>query len=65
MDVVVALAQATRARQAGYYAAYYDTLNYVFDDRARAGLARFVEELHALGAIPAVPSVEPEVLVVR
>jgi len=65
MDVVVALAQATRARQAGYYAAYYDTLNYVFDDRARAGLERFVEELHALGAIPAVPSVEPEVLVVR
>jgi chorismate dehydratase len=64
MEAVVATAQATHERAAGYYAAYYDTLNYSFDARARAGLLRFVEELHALGAIPAVPSVEPEVLVV-
>jgi predicted solute-binding protein len=56
---------ATHARHAGYYAAYYETLNYTFDARARAGLLRFVEELYALGAIPAVPSVEPEVLVVH
>ena len=65
MDLVVANAQATRAREAGYYAAYYDTLNYTFDPRARLGLQRFVEELYALGAIPAMPSVEPEVLVVH
>ncbi len=65
MDDVVASAQATHARNAGYYAAYYDTLNYTFDARARAGLRRFVEELHALGAIATVPSVEPEVLVVH
>jgi chorismate dehydratase len=65
MDAVVANAMSTYARHAGYYAAYYDTLNYTFDARARAGLLRFVEELHALGAIPAVPSVEPEVLVVH
>ncbi len=65
MDAVVANAQSTHARHAGYYAAYYDTLNYTFDARARAGLLRFVEELYALGAIPAVPSVEPEVLVVH
>ncbi len=65
MDAVVANAMSTHARHAGYYAAYYETLNYTFDARARAGLLRFVEELHALGAIPAVPSVEPEVLVVH
>ncbi len=65
MDVVVRHAQATRERRAGYYAAYYDTLNYTFDERARLGLARFVEELYALGAIPAAPPVEPEVLVVH
>jgi chorismate dehydratase len=65
MDRVVALAQATRERAAGYYAAYYDTLNYTFDARARVGLQRFVEELHAIGTIPVVPSVEPEVLVVH
>ena len=65
MGAVVASAQATHERHAGYYAAYYDTLNYTFDARARSGLQRFVEELYALGAIPAVPSVEPEVLVVH
>jgi len=65
MDRVVSNAQATHAREAGYYAAYYETLNYTFDAQARAGLRRFVDELHALGAIPAVPSVEPEVLVVH
>jgi chorismate dehydratase len=64
MNRVVELAQATHAREAGYYAAYYDTLNYRFDEPARLGLRRFVEELFALGAIPAIPSVEPEVLVV-
>jgi predicted solute-binding protein len=42
------------ARPAGYYAAYYDTLNFV--RRARAGgLARYCEELFALGAIPRCP----------
>ncbi len=63
-DAVVASAQATAPRNAGYYAAYYDTLNFVFDERARAGLRRYVEEIHAIGAIPRVPLVEPEVLVV-
>ncbi len=64
MESVIATAQATYPRHAGYYAAYYDTLNFEFDARARAGLKRYVEELHALGAIPSVPSVEPEALVV-
>ena len=61
MDRVVAAAQATHERQAGFYAAYYETLNFSFDARARAGLARYVEELHALGAIPSLPSAEPEI----
>ena len=63
-DLVVAAAQATHPRSLGYYAAYYDTLNFVLDERARLGLARYVEELHALEAIPHLPSVEPEAFVV-
>jgi len=61
MESVVAAAQRAHARPAGFYAAYYDTLNFTLDERARAGLARYVHELHALGAIPSLPSVEPEV----
>jgi chorismate dehydratase len=61
---VVANAQATKARREGYYAAYYDTLNFVLDARARSGLARYCDELFALGAIPARVAVEPEVLLV-
>ena len=64
LDRVVASAERTFARPKGYYAAYYRTLNYAFDARARAGLARFVAELHAIGAIDRIPSVEPENLVV-
>ena len=64
MDRVVASAQTTRKRPAGFYAAYYETLNFSFDARARAGLARYVEEVHALGAIPDLVSVEPEVALV-
>jgi len=64
MDLVVAAAQATYPRSAGYYAAYYETLNFELDERARRGLAHYVEELHALGAIPQLPSVEPEAFVV-
>ncbi len=61
LDAVVAAAQGAHARPAGFYAAYYDTLNFTLDERARAGLVRYVHELHALGAIPRVPPVEPEV----
>ncbi|MBD5654320.1 MAG: hypothetical protein IAI50_03965, partial [Candidatus Eremiobacteraeota bacterium] len=51
---------ATSPRPPGFYAAYYDTLNFDFDDRARSGLRRYVAELHALGAIPSLAPVEPE-----
>lgn len=63
VDRVVAAAQRVRTRPAGFYEAYYETLNFAFDDPARAGLARFVDEAHALGALASVPPVRPEVLV--
>ncbi|GAC1620415.1 MAG: menaquinone biosynthesis protein [Vulcanimicrobiaceae bacterium] len=63
-DAVVAAAQQTYPRNAGYYAAYFDTLNFDFDARARTGLARYVDELAAIGAIARAPAVEPEVLIV-
>jgi chorismate dehydratase len=63
-DRVVASAQATYPRRDGYYSAYYETLNFTFDAQARSGLARFCEELFALGAIRALVDVEPEVLLV-
>ena len=61
MERVVAAAQRAHERRAGFYAAYYATLNFSLDSQARAGLARYVEELHALGAIAKLPSAEPEV----
>jgi chorismate dehydratase len=62
---VVAAAEAVHPRSAGFYAAYYATLNFSFDAQARAGLRRYVEELAALGAIERVPPVDPEVLLVH
>jgi len=59
-DRVVAVAQASHPRAPGFYAAYFDTLNFDFDSAARAGLRRYALELHAAGAIARVPSVEPE-----
>jgi chorismate dehydratase len=57
---VVTAAQATLARPAGFYTAYYETLNFDFDERARAGLRRYVAELVAAGAISTAAPVEPE-----
>jgi chorismate dehydratase len=62
---VLAAAQAVHPRPAGFYAAYYATLNFSLDAPARAGLQRFCEELYALGEIAAVPTSEPESFVVH
>ena len=62
---VVAAAQAARARPAGFYAAYFATLNFAFDAAARSGLRRYIEELHALGAVSERAPVEPEEFVVH
>ena len=52
---VIARAQAIRPRPAGFYENYYtDALNYRLDLSARAGLARFIAELDAVGLMPGV-----------
>ncbi len=60
-EPVIADAQAHVTRPAGFYRAYYETLNFELDERALLGLGRFADELAAIGAIGARPSVEPEV----
>ena len=62
-EAVIAAAERIHPRGAGFYAAYFETLNFAFDDRARRGLERFVTELGAIGAIARVPRVIPEELV--
>ncbi|MBV8600259.1 MAG: menaquinone biosynthesis protein [Candidatus Eremiobacteraeota bacterium] len=55
LERVVARAQAVRPRPAGFYEAYYTKiLNFHFDLGARAGLARFIAELDAVGLMPGV-----------
>jgi chorismate dehydratase len=58
---IIAAAQARYPRPAGFYAAYYETLNFTFDASARAGLARYFHELRAVGALSSVPSLDSEV----
>ncbi len=60
-EQVILAAQAEHPRPAGFYDAYYRTLNFTFDAGAQAGLSRFFAELHAIGAIASCPSVDPEV----
>jgi chorismate dehydratase len=62
---VIAAAQQAHPRPSGFYAAYYDTLNFTFDDRARAGLARYCAELRAIGALASVPSLALEASLVH
>lgn len=62
VDLVIARAQATRARPAGFYERYYGKLNFTFHSAAQSGLAAYCRELHAIGAIASVPSSLPEVI---
>ncbi|HTU83282.1 MAG TPA: MqnA/MqnD/SBP family protein, partial [Candidatus Acidoferrales bacterium] len=59
---VVARAQRTIPRPPGFYDAYYGKLNFTFHSAAQSGLAAYCRELHAIGAIAAVPSSLPEVI---
>ncbi len=59
---VVEEAQRLIARPPGFYEAYYGKLNFTFHSAAQTGLAAFCRELHAIGAIAAVPSSLPEVI---
>jgi chorismate dehydratase len=51
-DQVIARAQAIRPRPAGFYASYYRTLNYRFDEAARDGLGAFARLAGDLGLLP-------------
>jgi chorismate dehydratase len=54
-DRVVAAAQSERARPAGFYREYFQTLDFDFDEAARLGLTRFFElavKHRLLGAVP-------------
>ncbi|HEV7178976.1 MAG TPA: menaquinone biosynthesis protein [Candidatus Baltobacteraceae bacterium] len=62
MDQVIAFAQAQRPRAPGFYSSYYGKLNFTFHSAAQSGLAAYCRELHAIGAIAAVPSSLPEVI---
>jgi chorismate dehydratase len=55
LDEVFARAQALKPRRAGFYEDYYtEALNFHLDLSARAGLARFIAELDAVGLLPGV-----------
>ena len=60
MPRVVALAQRSRSRPAGFYESYYAKLNFSFDANAQAALETFCGQLLAIGAIASIPSVTPE-----
>ena len=62
MGSVVEEAQAQHPRAAGFYETYYSKLNFTFHSAAQSGLAAYCRELHAIGAIAAVPSSLPEVI---
>jgi chorismate dehydratase len=62
MPSVVAAAQRQKPRAAGFYETYYGKLNFTFHSAAQTGLAAFCRELHAIGAIAAVPSSLPEAI---
>jgi chorismate dehydratase len=62
MDYVIDEAQRAFARPAGFYETYYGKLNFTFHSAAQSGLAVYCRELHAIGAIDAIPSSLPEVI---
>ena len=60
-DDIIAAAQVLIPRPPHFYERYYAALKFTFDVKARAGFARYCEELHAIGAIDRVPWIDPEV----
>jgi chorismate dehydratase len=62
METVVASAQRAKPRAAGFYESYYGKLNFTFHSAAQSGLAAYCRELHAIGAIDAVPHALPEAI---
>lgn len=58
LDEVVRRAQAAIPRPDDFYAAYYDALNFNFDEPAKAGLSSFFEAAFAARLLPSVPRLE-------
>lgn len=61
-DEVIGLAQRMKPRPPGFYEIYYGKLNFTFHSAAQRGLAAYCRELHAIGAIEAIPPFVPEVI---
>jgi len=62
MREVIDIAQSVHPRSRGFYESYYGKLNFTFHSAAQRGLARYCRELHAIGALPQIPSSLPEVI---
>ncbi|HEY7981694.1 MAG TPA: menaquinone biosynthesis protein [Candidatus Eremiobacteraceae bacterium] len=58
LDEVIRRAQAAIPRPDGFYAAYYEALNFSFDEAAQSGLSTFFEAAFAAGLLPTVPQLE-------
>ena len=65
MEYVIARAQETIARPAGFYENYYAKLNFTFHSAAQSGFAAYCRELYAIGALEKIPPALPEVIGVR
>lgn len=57
-ELVIAAAQAAIARPEGFYADYYATLNFLFDEHAWVGLETFLRLAAKHGLLPSVPDLE-------
>jgi chorismate dehydratase len=59
-DAVAEYAARWEPMPVSFFASYFDTLRFSFDDRYRAGMKRYFEEAHAIGELDRVP--EPRLL---
>jgi chorismate dehydratase len=62
MDYIVGRAQGAFVRPPGFYEDYYAKLNFTFHSAAQSGFAAYCRELVAIGAITALPPIQPEVI---
>lgn len=56
LEAVIARAQASIPRPVGFYQAYYQALNFRFDESARRGLRAFFDASVACGVLPSSPA---------
>jgi predicted solute-binding protein len=58
IDEVIRRAQAAVPRPDGFYTAYYEALNFSFDEPAQTGLSKFFNAAFAAGLLREVPQLE-------